>query len=110
MGCGLNMAGNRGTMDGLPSGTDVMYVTDVQSMDLQKAASYNGGDFMGIAGYKWTRNDAGNVILDKNGFSPQQTPIMQLVIVGVQPLQVALSIPSIGRSHIQHALGIQRWR
>lgn len=63
----LNMAGNRGTMDGLPSGTDVMYVTDVQ-YGPAKAASYNGGDFMGIAGYKWTRNDAGNVILDKNGF------------------------------------------
>jgi len=63
----LNMAGNRGTMDGLPSGTDVMYVTDVQ-YGPAKAASYNGGDFMAIAGYKWSRNKAGNVILDKNGF------------------------------------------
>jgi ferric enterobactin receptor len=63
----LNMAGNRGTMDGLPSGTDVMYVTDVQYGPV-KAASYNGGDFMAIAGYKWTYNKAGNVVIDKNGF------------------------------------------
>lgn len=63
----LNMAGNRGTMDGLPDGTAVMYVTDVQ-YGPAKAASYNGGDFMAIAGYKWNRDDNGNVIVDKNGF------------------------------------------
>ena len=32
-----------------------------------QAASFSGGDFMGIAGTKWKRNDAGEVILDKNG-------------------------------------------
>jgi len=63
----LNMAGNRGTMDGLPDGTAVMYVTDVQ-YGPAKAASYNGGDFMAIAGYKWNRDDKGNVVVDKNGF------------------------------------------
>lgn len=63
---GLNMAGNRGTLDGLPEGMGVMYVTDVQYAGMQ-AASFSGGDFMGIAGTKWKRNDAGEVILDKNG-------------------------------------------
>ena len=62
----LNMAGNRGTLDGLPEGMGVMYVTDVQYAGMQ-AASFSGGDFMGIAGTKWKRNDAGEVILDKNG-------------------------------------------
>ena len=60
---GLNMAGNRGTLDGLPDGLDVMYLTDVQYANMQ-AASFNGGKFMAIAGYKWNRDDKGNVILD----------------------------------------------
>ena len=63
---GLNMAGNRGTLDNLPQGLDVMYVTDVQYAGMQ-AASFNGGNFMAIAGTKWKRDDNGNVILDKNG-------------------------------------------
>ena len=42
------MAGNRGTLDGLPEGMGVMYVTDVQYAGMQ-AASFSGGDFMGIA-------------------------------------------------------------
>lgn len=40
---GLNMAGNRGTLDGLPEGMGVMYVTDVQYAGMQ-AASFSGGD------------------------------------------------------------------
>ena len=63
---GLNVAGNRGTVDNLPQGLDVMYVTDVQYAGMQ-AASFNGGNFMAIAGHKWYRDDNGNVILDKNG-------------------------------------------
>jgi ferric enterobactin receptor len=50
----LNIAGNRGTMDNLPSGMDVMYVTDVQYGSAQ-AASFSGGDFMAISGTEWTR-------------------------------------------------------
>jgi TonB-linked SusC/RagA family outer membrane protein len=53
----LNIAGNRGTMDNLPSGMDVMYVTDVQYGGA-RAASFSGGDFMAIAGTKWTRYEA----------------------------------------------------
>jgi ferric enterobactin receptor len=53
-------------MDGLPTGMDIMYVTDVQ-YGSAKAASFSGGDFMAIAGTKWQRNDDGKLILDKNG-------------------------------------------
>lgn len=71
---GLNMAGNRGTLDGLPDGMDVMYVTDVQYAGAQ-AASFNGGDFMAIAGTEWSRDEAGNVILDKNGMPTYSTTL-----------------------------------
>lgn len=71
---GLNMAGNRGTLDGLPDGMDVMYVTDVQYAGAQ-AASFNGGDFMAIAGTEWNRDEAGNVILDKNGMPTYSTTL-----------------------------------
>ncbi len=70
---GLNMAGNRGTMDGLPKGMEFMYLTDVQYGGA-KAASISGGHFMAITGSKWARvkeySDAsfnGKLILDKNG-------------------------------------------
>lgn len=69
---GLNMAGNRGTLDGLPEGMDVMYVTDVQYAGAQ-AASFSGGDFMAVAGTEWKRDDAGNIILDKNGMPTYTT-------------------------------------
>ena len=62
----LNMAGNRGKLDGLPGGITVMYLTDIQ-YGYARAASFNGGNFMGIEGSTWTRDDNGNVILDKNG-------------------------------------------
>lgn len=71
---GFNMAGNRGTLDGLPDGMDVMYVTDVQYAGAQ-AASFSGGDFMAIAGTEWKRNDAGQVILDKNGMPTYTTAL-----------------------------------
>ena len=46
---GINMAGNRGRLEGLLPGMDVMYVTDVQ-YGSARAASFSGGDFMAIAG------------------------------------------------------------
>jgi len=85
---GLNLAGNRGKLDGLPTGTDVMYITDVQYAGMQ-AASFNGGDFMAIAGTKWTRvapvtgstsnaNLVNKVILDNNGFPTYTTTLQQV--------------------------------
>lgn len=85
----LNMAGNRGTLDGLPDGTNVMYVTDVQYAGMQ-AASFNGGNFMAIAGTTWdrvqrvegstTQNESmiGKVVLDKNGFPAYTSTLKQV--------------------------------
>ena len=74
---GLNVAGNRGTLDGLPAGMDVMYVTDVQYAGAQ-AASFNGGNFMAIAGTEWKRNDNGDIILDKNGMPTYTTSLSEV--------------------------------
>ncbi|MBQ0114606.1 MAG: SusC/RagA family TonB-linked outer membrane protein [Bacteroidales bacterium] len=63
---GINIAGNRGTMEDLPAGMDIMYVTDVQYAGA-KAATFSGGSFMGISGTQWARNPEGKIILDKNG-------------------------------------------
>lgn len=49
---GINIAGNRGKLEGLLPGMDIMYVTDVQYSSA-KAASFSGGSFMAIAGNKW---------------------------------------------------------
>ncbi len=60
---GINIAGNRGKLEGLAAGMDVMYVTDVQYGGA-KAASYSGGDFCAIAGTRWVRDDDGNVVVN----------------------------------------------
>ncbi len=73
----LNIAGNRGTLDGLPEGLNVMYLTDVQYAGAQ-AASFNGGKFMAIAGKKWNRDDNGNVILDGNGMPTYTTALEEI--------------------------------
>ncbi len=77
---GINVAGNRGTMTGLPAGMEIMYVTDVQYGGA-RAATISGGKFMAITGTKWTRFQAkdaegnniadprnGKLVLDANGF------------------------------------------
>lgn len=80
---GINVAGNRGTMDGLPKGMDVMYVTDVQ-YGAAKAATFSGGDFMAIAGSKWSRVEdeksdfKGALILDKNGMPTTNKAVYQV--------------------------------
>lgn len=86
---GLNVAGNRGTLDGLPAGMDVMYVTDVQYAGAQ-AASFNGGNFMAIAGTEWKRykynpEDAnskkeldGKLLLDANGMPTYTTSLSEV--------------------------------
>ncbi len=86
---GLNIAGNRGTLDGLPDGMDVMYVTDVQYAGAQ-AASFNGGNFMAIAGTEWKRYEYdpevegskkemdGKIILDANGMPTYTTSLSEV--------------------------------
>ena len=59
----LNLSGNRGTVQNLLPGVNILYVTDVQ-VGKAKAASFNDGNFMAISGAKWARDDNGNVILD----------------------------------------------
>lgn len=66
---GLNMFGNRGTVDNLMEGVDILYVTDVQ-VGNAKAASFNGGNFMAISGSQWSRTPDGKVILD-DSFMPK---------------------------------------
>lgn len=79
----LNMAGNRGRLEGLPDGTNVMYVTDVQYANMQ-AASFNNGNFMAIAGRQWVRNtdkespNYGKVILDGNGMPTYDTTLKEI--------------------------------
>ncbi|TJZ61978.1 SusC/RagA family TonB-linked outer membrane protein [Sphingobacterium olei] len=65
----INISGNRGRVDNLLQGLDVLYVTDVQ-VGNAKAASFNGGNFMAISGSKWNRTDDGRVILDANSGMP----------------------------------------
>ena len=66
---GINLYGNRGRVENLPPGLDIMYVTDVQYGNA-KAASFGDGIFMGISGSRWTRNDEGKVILDPKTMMP----------------------------------------
>ena len=50
----INIAGNRGTLDNLLTGVEILYVTDVQ-VGNAKAASFNEGNFMAISGSKYSR-------------------------------------------------------
>lgn len=65
----LNLSKNKGTVDNLLPGLEILYVTDVQ-VGNAKAASFNGGDFMAISGSKWSRTADGKVILDANTGMP----------------------------------------
>lgn len=65
----LNMSRNKGTVDNLLAGVNILYVTDVQ-VGNAKAASFNGGNFMGISGSQWTRTPDGKVVLDANTGMP----------------------------------------
>lgn len=69
---GINVAGNRGRLEGLLPGMDVMYVTDVQYGNAQ-AASFSGGNFMAIAGKRFRRDDNGNIVLNKSNLMPSTT-------------------------------------
>ena len=65
----LNASHNKGKVNALPGGLAILYVTDVQVAD-GKAASFNDGDFMGISGKDWTKNDEGKYILNWNTGEP----------------------------------------
>lgn len=65
----LNMSRNKGTVDNLLQGVEILYVTDVQ-VGNAKAASFSGGNFMAISGSQWSRTPDGRVILDKDTGMP----------------------------------------
>ncbi|BEG98139.1 SusC/RagA family TonB-linked outer membrane protein [Bacteroides sedimenti] len=65
----LNMSGNRGKVDNLLQGLEVLYVTDVQ-VGNAKAASFNKGNFMAISGSKYARDKDGNMILNWDNGMP----------------------------------------
>lgn len=65
----INMGKNKGTVQNLLEGVDILYVTDVQ-VGNAKAASFNDGSFMAISGSKWSRTPDGTVILDKDTGMP----------------------------------------
>lgn len=80
----LNLSGNRGKVNNLLTGQDVLYVTDAQ-VGNAKAASFNGGDFMAISGSRWSRNESGNVILDWNTGMPTTDGLTTYYIANREP-------------------------
>jgi TonB-linked SusC/RagA family outer membrane protein len=65
----LNASGNRGKVDDLLPGLEILYVTDAQ-VGNAKAASFNKGNFMAISGSKWTRSPEGYLVVDENTGMP----------------------------------------
>lgn len=64
----LNLSSNKGTVEDLPKGMEILYVTDVQ-VGNAKAASFSGGKFMGLSGSRWQTDENGNLKLDwKTGY------------------------------------------
>ncbi len=61
----LNLSHNKGVVKSLPGALPILYVTDVQ-VGNAKAASFNGGNFMGLSGTKWQTDSAGNLLLNWN--------------------------------------------
>lgn len=84
----LNISGNRGKVNNIIAGLSPMYVTDVQ-VGNAKAASFNGGAFMGISGSKWSRDAKGNVILDWNTSMPTSDNLTTYYIGNREPKFVA---------------------
>jgi TonB-linked SusC/RagA family outer membrane protein len=65
----LNASGNRGKVEDLLPGLEILYVTDAQ-VGNAKAASFNGGNFMAISGSQWTRSPEGYIVVDENTGMP----------------------------------------
>lgn len=59
----LNLSHNKGVVKALPGALPILYVTDVQ-VGNAKAASFDGGNFMGLSGSKWQTDAAGNLLLN----------------------------------------------
>jgi TonB-linked SusC/RagA family outer membrane protein len=65
----INASSNKGTVEELLSGQNVLYVTDVQFGGAQ-AASFLNGNFLGISGTKWKRSPEGHLVLNADNGMP----------------------------------------
>jgi TonB-linked SusC/RagA family outer membrane protein len=65
----VNASGNRGKVEDLLKGLEILYVTDVQ-VGNAKAASFNDGNFMGISGSEWLKSPEGYLILNADNGMP----------------------------------------
>ena len=75
----MNISHNSGSVEGLPTGLDLLYVTDVQ-IGPAKPASVNNGIFLGLTGQKWQRTDDGKLILNsQTGYPVTSTDATNLV-------------------------------
>jgi TonB-linked SusC/RagA family outer membrane protein len=75
----LNISHNDGTVEGLPDGLDLLYVTDVQ-IGPAKPASVNNGIFLGLTGQQWQRTEDGQLILSSTtGYPLTSTDATNLV-------------------------------
>ncbi|PRD50772.1 SusC/RagA family TonB-linked outer membrane protein [Sphingobacterium gobiense] len=66
----VNGSRNKGRVNNLLPGLEVLYVTDVQ-VGNAKAASFNNGNFMGISGSEWLRSPEGHLVLNPESGMPQ---------------------------------------
>ncbi|WP_398454570.1 SusC/RagA family TonB-linked outer membrane protein [Sphingobacterium thalpophilum] len=65
----LNASRNKGKVENLLDGMDILYVTDVQ-VGSAKAASFNRGNFMAISGSQWLRSPDGQLVLNRETGMP----------------------------------------
>jgi len=75
----LNISHNDGKVYNLPTGLELLYVTDVQ-IGPAKPASVNNGIFLGLTGQKWQRTEDGKLILNPTtGYPLTSTDATNLV-------------------------------
>ena len=80
----LNFSHNKGVVKELPAALPILYVTDVQ-VGNAKAASFDGGDFMGLSGSKWQTDEAGNLLLSWDTGYPLTSTLATLSVGNREP-------------------------
>lgn len=80
----LNFSHNKGVVKSLPGALPILYVTDVQ-VGNAKAASFDGGYFMGLSGAKWQTDKAGNLLLNWTTGYPLTSTLATLPVGNREP-------------------------
>lgn len=80
----INLSHNKGVVKELPGALPILYVTDVQ-VGNAKAASFNGGYFMGLSGSKWQTDSLGNLLLDWNTGYPLTSSLTTTLVGNREP-------------------------